>query len=88
MFGIEHTTVGASTMVRFYRMAHDNAYTRTFGRAIQTLGSVERVAHALGVTVPDIEDWAAGRSNPPPGAFLKAIDIVAMPGKKPDVFLM
>jgi hypothetical protein len=49
-------------------------------RAIQALGSVERVAQALGVTVTDIEAWAAGHGNPPPSAFLKAIDIVAQPG--------
>jgi hypothetical protein len=61
-------------------MVHDTAYTRTFCRAIQTLGSVERVAQALGVTVADVEAWAAGKGSPPPSAFLKAIDIVALPG--------
>ena len=61
-------------------MSAENAYTRTMRRAIQSLGSVERVAQALGVTVADIEAWAAGQSNPPPTAFLKAIDIVAAPG--------
>ncbi len=49
-------------------------------RAIQALGSAERVAQALGVTVSDIEAWAAGQGNPPPSASLKAIDIVAAPG--------
>jgi DNA-binding transcriptional regulator YiaG len=61
-------------------MSAENAYTRTMRRAIHTLGSAERVAQALNVTVADIEAWAAGQSNPPPGAFLKAIDIVAQPG--------
>jgi DNA-binding transcriptional regulator YiaG len=61
-------------------MSAENAYTRTMRRAIQSLGSVERVAQALGVTVADVEAWAAGHSNPPPSAFLKAIDIVALPG--------
>jgi hypothetical protein len=61
-------------------MSAENAYTRTMRRAIQALGSAERVAQALGVTVSDIEAWAAGQGNPPPSAFLKAIDIVAAPG--------
>jgi hypothetical protein len=49
-------------------------------RAIAALGSAERVAQALGVSVADIEAWVAGHTNPPPSAFLKAIDIVAQPG--------
>jgi hypothetical protein len=61
-------------------MSAENAYTRTVRRAIETLGGVEKLAQALGASVVEIEAWAAGHSNPPPGAFLKAIDIVASPG--------
>jgi len=55
----------------------DNAYTRTFRRAIERLGTVERLAETLGASVKEIEAWAAGAAVPPPGAFLLAIDIVA-----------
>jgi len=58
-------------------MPPDTAQTRTFMRAIETLGSVERLANALGASIAEIEAWAAGRMSPPAGAFLKAIDIVA-----------
>jgi DNA-binding transcriptional regulator YiaG len=61
-------------------MSGDNAYTRTFRRAIETLGSAERLARALGASVAEIEAWAAGFADPPPGAFLQAIDIVAQAG--------
>ena len=58
-------------------MSGENAYTRTFRRVIETLGSVREAAKALGSTVADLEAWAAGVTQPPPGIFLKAIDIVA-----------
>ena len=58
-------------------MPGDTSYTRTFRRAIETLGGVEQLAHALGASVAEIEAWAAGFADPPPGAFLKAIDVVA-----------
>jgi hypothetical protein len=58
-------------------MSDDTVYTRTFRRAVNTLGGVERVAKALGATATEIEAWAAGIAVPPPGAFLLAIDIVA-----------
>ena len=58
----------------------DDAYTRTFRRAIDTLGSSEKLASALGASVAEIEAWATGISTPPPGAFLAAIDIVASAG--------
>lgn len=61
-------------------MPGDTAYTRTFRRAIETLGSAERLAGALGASVADIEAWAAGFADPPPGKFLQAIDIVARAG--------
>lgn len=58
-------------------MSSETAYTRTFRRAIETLGGVENVAKALGATVAEIDAWSAGLAVPPPGAFLAAIDIVA-----------
>lgn len=64
-------------------MLADTTYTRTFIRAIETLGSVERLADALGASSAQIEAWAAGRTEPPTSAFLKAIDIVAHVGVRP-----
>jgi len=58
-------------------MPGDTAYTRTFRRAIETLGGAERLARALNASVAEIETWAAGHADPPPGIFLRAIDIVA-----------
>ena len=64
-------------------MPGSTAHTRTFIRAIQTLGSIERLADALGASTAEIKAWAAGHAAPPPGAFLKAIDIVAHAGTRP-----
>jgi DNA-binding transcriptional regulator YiaG len=58
-------------------MADDTTYMRTFRRAIETLGSTEKLAKALGASIGEVEAWAAGHMVPPPGAFLAAIDIVA-----------
>jgi hypothetical protein len=57
-------------------MSSDTVYTRTFRRAIETLGGAEQLAQVVGASVGEIEAWAAGLSQPPPGAFLKAIDVV------------
>ena len=61
-------------------MGHDTPYTRTMERALQILGSAERLAAELGASVNDVEAWARGFTDPPPGVFLKAIDIVAQAG--------
>jgi DNA-binding transcriptional regulator YdaS (Cro superfamily) len=55
----------------------ETVYTRTIRRAIETLGGVVALAGKLGVTVAEIDAWAAGVEDPPPAAFLAAIDIVA-----------
>lgn len=58
-------------------MSVDNAYTRTMHRAIATIGSAELLADKLGASVAEVESWTIGLEDPPPGIFLKAIDIVA-----------
>ncbi len=58
-------------------MSGDTPYTRTFQRAIDTLGSVEELAQAIGASVTQVEAWTAGFAHPPPSAFLKAIDVIA-----------
>ena len=60
----------------------DTVHTRTLRRALDTLGSVEQLAAALSVSVLEVEAWLAGL-EPPPGAFLRAIDIVAQAGFAP-----
>ena len=57
-------------------MSTDTPYARAFRRAIEILGSADRLAHALGSPVTDIEAWAAGIEHPPASAFLKAIDVI------------
>lgn len=62
----------------------DDAYTRAFRCAIDTLGSSERLAKALGASVAEIEAWALGAGVPPPGAFLAAIEIARACQDSPD----
>lgn len=64
-------------------MGNDTPYTRTMERALQILGSVERLAAELGASAADVQAWAGGFADPPPGVFLKAIDIVAQAGFPP-----
>ena len=61
----------------------DTPYTRTFIRAIETLGGIDRLATALGTSVTVVELWVAGRANPPPSVFLRVTDIVADGGLVP-----
>ena len=58
-------------------MSGDTVYTRTFRRALETLGGAQQLARALGASVEEVESWVCGAAVPPPGAFLAAIDIVA-----------
>jgi DNA-binding transcriptional regulator YiaG len=55
----------------------DTTYTRTMRRAVEAVGDIERLASELGASVSEIEAWIAGHAAPPPGVFLRAIDIVA-----------
>lgn len=64
-------------------MSDDTVYTRTFRRAIDTLGGADQLGKALGASVGEIQAWAEGLTVPPPGAFLAAIDIVANAGLVP-----
>jgi DNA-binding transcriptional regulator YiaG len=60
-------------------MADDTVYMRTMRRALATAGSREDLAAALRVSVAEIDAWTDGSATPPPGVFLRAIDIVANP---------
>ena len=65
-------------------MSVDNAYTRTMHRATATIGSAELLAAKLRASVAEVEAWTLGLEDPPPGIFLKAIDIVAQGWSTPD----
>ncbi len=53
------------------------AYTRAFTRALDCLGSQERLAGALGVPVESVSQWIAGSAFPPYPAYMRALDIAA-----------
>jgi hypothetical protein len=48
--------------------------------AIETMGSAEQLAKVLGASVGEIDAWTRRHADPPPGAFLKAIDVVTQAG--------
>ena len=75
MFGTAQID-GADQIYRSPFIPDDTAYTMTMRRAVEAMGDIERRA-ALGASALEIEAWIAERTNPPPRAFLKAIDIVA-----------
>jgi len=55
----------------------DTASIRTLRRALATLGSEERLAAELEVSVIDVASWLAGERIAPREVFMKALDIVA-----------
>jgi DNA-binding transcriptional regulator YiaG len=57
--------------------AQDNASIRTLRRALATLGSEERLAAALEVSLLDLSSWLSGERVAPSPVFIKALDIVA-----------
>jgi len=59
------------------RKTPDNASIRTLRRALATIGSEERLAAALDVSVLDLSSWLSGERVAPGEVFMKALDIVA-----------
>ena len=55
----------------------DTASIRTLRRALATVGSEERLAAELNVSVVDLSSWLSGERIAPGGVFIKALDIVA-----------
>ena len=55
----------------------DTASIRTLRRALATLGSEERLAAELQVSVVDVASWLSGERIAPGEVFIKALDIVA-----------
>ena len=59
------------------KKAQDTASVRTLRRALATLGSEERLAAELHVSVVDVSSWLSGERVAPSEVFIKALDIVA-----------
>lgn len=55
----------------------DSAHSRTLIRALETVGSRERLAAALGVSASALESYLTGKERLPNYVFLAALDIVA-----------
>ena len=55
----------------------DTASLRTLRRALATLGSEERLAAELGVSLVDLSAWLSGERIAPGEVFMAALDIVA-----------
>ena len=55
----------------------DTSITRTLGRALLTIGSLERLAEYLGVPERQLLDWLEGERKPPTSVYTRALDLVA-----------
>jgi len=55
----------------------DTASVRTLRRALATLGSEERLAAELQVSLVELSSWLSGERIAPSEVFIKALDIVA-----------
>jgi len=55
----------------------DNASIRTLRRALATVGSEERLAAELHVSLIDLSSWLSGERIAPNEVFIEALDIVA-----------
>ncbi|HET7363124.1 MAG TPA: hypothetical protein VFJ70_06060 [Burkholderiales bacterium] len=65
----------------------DTSITRTLGRALLTMGSLERLAEYLGVSERELLDWLEGERKPPTSVYARALDLVShgpfIPRNKP-----
>jgi hypothetical protein len=64
-------------------MSIDTVYTRTMCRALDALGGPAQLSEALGASASEIHGWANGHAIPPPGIFLRAIDLLVQDGWNP-----
>jgi hypothetical protein len=55
----------------------DTASLRTLRRALATVGTEERLAAELGVSLVDLSAWLSGERIAPSEVFMTALDIVA-----------
>ena len=59
------------------RMETHRPYVEALCAAVDTLGGEKQLADRLGVDAKDLHAWVEGRSAPPLGAFLEALDVIA-----------
>lgn len=64
-------------------MGTDTAQTRTLQRALQTIGTAERLAACLGCDVPSLLEWLSGRQATPAETYIRALDIVSAGRRAP-----
>jgi len=55
----------------------DGAHLRTLNRALEIIGSKERLAIVLDVSAPDLDQYLAGETALPYAVFIEALEIVA-----------
>jgi hypothetical protein len=63
------------------------AQARTLQRALETVGTKERLATTLGLPLSELEAYMAGTATLPTSVFIAALDIVAHrsgPHRKPE----
>ena len=58
-------------------MGKDTAHTRTLRRAVEVVGSPERLAETLGVEPESLEGWLAGEQALPNEVYMRALDVVS-----------
>jgi DNA-binding transcriptional regulator YdaS (Cro superfamily) len=56
-------------------MFNREVYAGVFQRSAELIGGMPELAAHLGVSPGVLEGWAAGRTEPPPEMFLRAVDI-------------
>ena len=64
-------------------MNPETVYTRTMRSAVDALGGSAQLGKVLGASAGEIEAWASGHTIPPPGIFLRAIDLLSQHGWNP-----
>jgi hypothetical protein len=58
----------------------DGVHTRTLQRALESLGTKERLAAALEISVPELQIYLNGEKPLAPGQLIAALEIVATNG--------
>src|SRR5205085_12479698 len=56
-----------------------SVYVRALRRAADILGEKQALRAALHVPLARLDEWLAGKSDPPMDIFLKAVDIISAP---------
>jgi DNA-binding transcriptional regulator YdaS (Cro superfamily) len=59
------------------QVAVETSVTRTLRLALQTIGSLQRLAQHLDVSEEQLEQWMEGRGKPPTRVYMRALDLVA-----------